>query len=109
MPGPTVGYFVPAEVARITDFPVFAPPSILETGQVAIGAVATLILAVESDRYSLVVKNIAATDIYVGPAGVTIATGIPLVQNESIALSGVYAVYAVAAAAGTAGYAKERQ
>lgn len=70
-----------------------------KTAQATIGTTATLIVAARSGRDTVVVENHGTTDVYVGPAGVTAATGLllPGTKGASIAIETTDAVYGVVA------------
>ena len=67
------------------------------TGQVSVGASATLIVAANHDRSGLVITNLGTTDVYIGLAGVTTSTGhlLPGTKGASVAFSTTLAVYGI--------------
>lgn len=56
------------------------------TDQKTITSTATLIVASNSIRKSILIRNIGAVDIYIGTSAVTTANGFLLKANESIGL-----------------------
>lgn len=70
--------------------------------QVTVNTTATLIKAANANRVSLVIRNIGATDIFIGTASVTTVNGFLIKVNESIALDrNTAALYGVVATSPT--------
>lgn len=70
----------------------------LYAGTVAVGggAPGTLVRAANNTRQSLTIRNNSGVDAYIGPSGLTSATGMPLSPGEAITLNGTTAaVYAL--------------
>lgn len=90
---------------------VFAPPArqlvtsaagtTLATAEVSVTTTATVIAAANNGRQSLLIKNIGAATVYIGPSGVTTATGYPLDAGEVLELSGQTGAVYGRVAAGT--------
>lgn len=71
---------------------------VIATGQVALSTSAASVVAANSSRHAVTVKNIdASISIYVGVAGVTSSTGYLLKAGESVRIQTGAAVFAVAA------------
>jgi hypothetical protein len=104
-------YIVPANVALITESFAggVAPPTVIQTSQVVVGAAATLLVAADPLRRGLVIKNDAAagTHVWIGDATVTAATGFDLDGGESITLTGTEAVFGIRTGAATVTIAEE--
>jgi hypothetical protein len=80
----------------------------IESAAVNVGDTATLLCAANIHRGTLIIHNLNAAAIFVGPSTVTTLTGIPIPQNEKIVIyssdndrSAGEAYYAIAAAAQT--------
>jgi len=81
-------------------------PANLATGQIAVTTSATQIVPTRAGRKSLILTPTSATVFYVGPTGVTTATGIYVAAGASITLATEAAVFAVGSAALTVSYAE---
>jgi hypothetical protein len=70
-------------------------------GQVTVGATATLIVPAGAGRETVTIVNNAAVDVFLGPAGVTITTGVLLagVKGQTLSLPTTNAIYGVVATA----------
>lgn len=73
----------------------------LATGQVAVGATATLIVAANPGRDFVTIVNNAAVDVFLGGPGVTIANGQLLagVKGTTLNIGATSAVFGVVATA----------
>jgi hypothetical protein len=81
----------------------------IATDQKTITSTATVIVASNSIRKSILIRNIGAVDIYIGTSAVTTATGFLLKANESIGLDrNTAAIYGrTASTSGTVAYIEE--
>lgn len=69
-------------------------------GQTTLSATSAQLVPARPTRTGVVIVNIdAAITIYLGPAGVTSSTGLPLAPGQSVPLTWVGAIYAVAGSA----------
>lgn len=68
-------------------------------GAVAVGTVATVILAANANRTGWAVHNNGANTIFIGGAGVTTANGMPIAVGEKYGEDGTDAIYGIVAAA----------
>lgn len=62
----------------------------IESAAVTVETTATALNAAESvgsDRVSLLVSNVGAATVYLGPAGVTTSTGVPLAAGASLSIN----------------------
>lgn len=64
-----------------------------------IGVGEALLLAADSNRGVAQLFNNGANTIFIGPTGVTIATGFPILAGASESIEGQFALFAVVAAA----------
>jgi hypothetical protein len=80
-------------------------------GQVDITNAATIIIATNTARKSVMIRNLTATDVYIGDSTLTVATGIPIKQGDtypliidktSVAIYGI-----VSAGTGTVAYLEQ--
>lgn len=70
----------------------------IASGAVTVAATATLVKAANTTRQRLTVQNRSSDDIYIGPSGVTTATGLYLGPGEAFTVQGsTAAVYAIGA------------
>lgn len=76
-----------------------APSDSVATGQVSIGATATLIAAARPGRSSVTIVNGGTTDVFIGGSGVTTTTGMLLsgTKGQLITIPTSGAVYGVVA------------
>lgn len=76
--------------------------STLAGDAVTVGTDEVLLAAANTDRRSITIQNLGAADIYIGPTGVTTATGIKIAASGGIGtLSGTTAaLYGISGAAG---------
>ena len=82
--------------------------SSIETSQVEIGTSASVLAAANANRKILGLLYIGSQQLYVGPDGVTVATGARLPANSLIYISGfVGALYGVSNAAAQTVYVYE--
>ena len=80
--------------------------SALATGQVTVDNTTPVIKVANTSRKSIMLRNIGATDAYIGPTGVTTSTGFLIKATESITLDRTTAaVYGVTVGAGTTTFA----
>jgi hypothetical protein len=79
---------------------VSSTPLVLNaTGQVSVGASATLIIALNANRAGVIITNPSTTvTVFLGAAGVTISTGQELLPGNSITIPVTSAIYGVVAA-----------
>lgn len=72
----------------------------LTTNQVSVANVATQIVAARNERRSLLIINHGTTDVFIGDASVTIATGVKLKGSDGAAISipTISAIYGIVAA-----------
>jgi hypothetical protein len=75
------------------------------TAQASVGTSAALIVAarnggVGTGRVAVTIYNNGSTTVYLGGAGVTASTGIPLVSGAAVSINTTAALYGVASAAG---------
>jgi hypothetical protein len=75
----------------------------VSSAAVNVGTAATLIAASGGTRQSLVVQNLGSTDLYIGGAGVTVATGLKVPMNGGTMVidkstAAIYGVVAVGTA-----------
>ncbi len=110
-PGTTVWLFM-SDQARDGGVDVEAPPtkqivttaigSVVTVAAVTVGVVAVLVAAANGLRQKLNIQNLGAADIYIGPAGVTTATGTKVFAGGgSYEIEGTTAaLYAISASAG---------
>jgi hypothetical protein len=56
---------------------------------VTVATTATALHASDADGQSLLVSNVGAATVYLGPAGVTTSTGVPLAANASVSINGL--------------------
>lgn len=76
-------------------------PTNLTAAAVTVGTSAVVVAAANVDRRSVLIVNNAANVIYVGPAGVTTATGVPVAAGGgALTLNTTAAIYAIAGSAG---------
>lgn len=54
---------------------------------VSVATTATALHASDADGQSLLVSNVGAATVYLGPAGVTTATGLPLAAGASVSIN----------------------
>ena len=79
-----------------------ATSSTITTGQVTVSTSATLIIAANSSRRSVVVRNTGSTDMYIGASGVTTATGFLVKASEAFTVDrSTAAIYGVVASGTT--------
>src|SRR5215467_935509 len=81
-------------------FPLSVAPGTtgnIATGQVTVGATATLIAAARPGRVSITIINNGTTDVFLGPSGVTATTGLLLlgIKGTAITISGSAAIYGI--------------
>lgn len=70
----------------------------LAAAAVTVGTAATLLAAADDERKSLTLRNQGATDLFIGPAGVTAADGFPVAAGEAFTLDrSTAAVYGIRA------------
>lgn len=82
--------------------------AVISTGQVAVGTSATLISAANTSRKRITItNNDAGADLYIGPTGVTTATGLKLAPGASIVLNTTAAIYGDGSSPLTASYLEE--
>jgi len=83
--------------------------SSISTGQVSVGTLATIIVASNSSRRSVIIRNQGATDMYIGNSGVTTSNGLLIKAGESIFLDrNTAAIYGIVSSGSTtAGYLQE--
>lgn len=73
----------------------------IENGQATVGTTAVRLVAGASLRKGLLVQNLGSGDVYVGPTGVTTATGIKVPSGGSVPIDEfVGDLYAIGSAAG---------
>lgn len=73
----------------------------ISAAAVTVATTATLLAAADTARQSVIVTNNGAADIFIGPAGVTTATGTPLVPGEKCSIDKTTAAIYGIVAAGT--------
>lgn len=77
---------------------IVAAPSTIATGQAALSTTAAQVIAANTARHTVLVRNNdASISIYVGASGVTSATGLLLKAGESVEITTTAAVFAVSA------------
>lgn len=71
----------------------------IAAGQITVAATATSIVAARAGRSKVTIVNSGAVDVFLGPAGVTITTGILLngVKGSSVELNTSAAIFGIAA------------
>lgn len=69
----------------------------LATSQVTVGVTATSIAAARATRGSITIVNSGTTDVFIGPAGVTLVNGVLLsgVKGATITLNTTAAVFGI--------------
>lgn len=77
------------------------PATILNQSAVSAAAVATLVSAANANRKSLLIRNIGLVNVFLGPAGVTIANGQQIAPNEALEDTATTAAWYAIVAAGT--------
>jgi hypothetical protein len=74
-----------------------AAGSLNATGQVSVGATATLIIAANTRQGVIITNPSSTTTVYIGGSGVTTSNGQELLPNQSLTLPVVSAIYGVVA------------
>lgn len=71
----------------------------IAVNQITVAATSTLIVAARTNRNTVTVVNSGATDVFIGPTGVTITTGVllPGTKGASLTLHATSALYGIAA------------
>ena len=93
----------PLPVTLPDPLPVFCVSGAGTTGQTAVGTTQTAISVATSTRTAMTVHNLAAATqpVFIGPSGVTDATGYVLEPGHSQTFASGIQWYAIAAATGT--------
>ena len=83
--------------------------SSVSTGQVSVGTTATLVVASNTNRKSVIIRNQGTTDAYIGDSTVTTTTGLLIKAGDAITLDRTTAaIYAIVASGTTTfGYLEE--
>lgn len=72
----------------------------LTAAAVSVGVAATLVAAASTTRMAVTIQNLGTVDVFVGPSGVTVASGVKIASGGAITLDKqTAAVYAISGSA----------